>query len=109
MPSCIFCQIRDREIPKEFTYEDSDVMVFPDIHPVKPVHLLIVPKVHMADFLALDNDGLWTKLRKILQRMIKEQDLETKGYKLIVNGGGAQIIDHLHIHLIGPVGKEAKL
>ncbi len=104
MQDCIFCKIRDREIPKEFTYEDEDVMVFPDIHPLKPVHLLIVSKKHIEDFLVLNDDSVLEKMKKISQMMVKEKQLEDKGYRLVINGGGAQIIDHLHIHLTGPVG-----
>jgi len=106
---CIFCKIRDRIIPKEFTYEDDDVMVFPDITPLKPIHLLIVPKKHIKDFLELTDDALSNKLRTVIQKMITQQGLTNKGYRLVVNGGGAQVVDHLHIHLTGPLGKAAKM
>jgi histidine triad (HIT) family protein len=109
MQDCIFCKIRDRIIPKEFTYEDKDVMVFPDIHPVRPIHLLIIPKKHIADFLMIDDEGLTMKITKIIQKMVKEQKLENKGYRVVVNGGGAQGINHLHIHLVGPMGMEAAM
>ena len=109
MESCIFCKIRDRIIPKEFTYEDEDIMVFPDISPVAPIHLLIMPKKHIADFFDLKNSELWDKLRVITQKMIKEQKIQGKGYRLVVNGGGAQLIDHLHIHLMGPMGKGTEM
>ncbi len=104
MLECVFCQIRDREIPKEFTYEDRDIMVFPDINPLKPIHLLVMPKKHFKDFLDLKDKTLLEKIKDIIQKMIKEQGLENKGYRLVVNGGGAQIINHLHVHLIGPLG-----
>ena len=106
---CIFCKIRDRIIPKEFNYEDEDVMVFPDIHPRRPVHLLIVPKKHAADFLMINEADLMMKLTKTIQKMIKEQKIEDKGYRLVVNGGGAQLIDHFHIHLMGPIASTAAL
>ena len=109
MASCIFCKIANREIPKEFTYENSDIMVFPDINPVKPIHLLIMPKKHIADFSDFLDDKLLGKLRVVIQKMITEQKLENRGYKLLVNGGGAQIINHLHIHLLGPIGKAASV
>ncbi|MBI4089432.1 MAG: HIT domain-containing protein [Candidatus Levybacteria bacterium] len=109
MKGCVFCKIRDREIPKEFTYEDEDIMVFPDIYPLKPVHLLIIPKKHIKDFLEFEEGTLLGKLKKIIQRMIKKSGLSNKGYRLTINGGGAQIIDHLHIHLLGPLGKTAKM
>ena len=109
MVDCIFCKIRDRIIPKEFTYEDKDVMVFPDIHPIKPIHLLIVPKNHIKDLLTMNDKELLMKLVRIIQKMIKEQKLENKGYRVGVNGGGAQLIDHLHFHLIGPLNKGATM
>jgi len=107
--NCIFCKIISKEIPKEFTYEDSDVVAFPDIRPLKPVHILVMPKVHITDFMALENDRILTKLRKAIQKLVKDHKLEVKGFRIIINGGGAQIIDHLHFHLIGPMGKAAEL
>ena len=109
MESCIFCKIRDGIIQKEFTYQDDDVMVFPDIKPIRPIHLLIMPKAHVKDFLELTDDALLGKLKTTIQNMIKEQKLETRGYRLVVHGGGAQIIDHLHFHLLGPLGKAVKM
>lgn len=100
---CIFCKIRDKEIPANFVYEDADVMVFPDIHPVKPVHLLIVPKKHVSEFLVVDDHALFAKLGKVIQQMIREKDLEKSGYQIKINGGGLQDVDHLHMHLLGPM------
>lgn len=102
MDTCVFCDIRDKKIPKEFTYEDADVMVFPDIHPAKPVHLLVVPKEHIREFFDLQDNGLLEKMRKVIQEMIAKQGLQGKGYQLVVNGGGLQKIDHLHFHIRGP-------
>lgn len=107
MKDCIFCKIRDREIPKEFTYEDEDIMAFPDIKPLKPVHLLIIPKKHIEDFLDIDDGSLMDKLRIVIQKMVKEQQLEDSGYRIVINGGGGQDVLHLHFHLQGPTGKVA--
>jgi histidine triad (HIT) family protein len=104
MNDCIFCKIRDGEITKEFTYQDEDIMVFPDINPIKPIHLLIVPKQHFADFSSLEDGNLKAKLFETVQKMAKEQGLEDKGYRIVVNGGGAQVVNHLHFHLLGPMG-----
>lgn len=109
MKSCVFCKIANKEIPKDFGYEDSEVMVFDDINPMAAVHILIVPKKHIEDFNDLKDDSLWIKIRKIAQEMVEEKGLTNKGYRLTVNGGGAQFIDHLHIHIIGPLGKAAKM
>ena len=105
MDDCIFCKIAKHEEPKEFTYEDEDVMVFPDIHPQKPTHLLIIPKKHYHDFLALDDEILWNKLRDTAQNMIREFNLVETGFRLSNNGGGGQLINHFHLHLMGPTGK----
>jgi len=106
---CVFCKIRDGKIAKEFIYQDDDVMVFRDINPVKPIHLLIVPKKHIEDFLEAEDKELLVKIMKTIQKMIREQKLDDKGYRLVLNGGGAQIIEHLHFHLIGPMGKNIKM
>ena len=109
MNDCVFCKIRDRIISKEFVYEDDDLMVFPDINPLKPVHLLIIPKKHIEDFMDIKEDDLWIKIRKIAQELIKKQGLENNGYRLAINGGGAQVVGHLHIHLLGPLSKTAQM
>ena len=102
--TCIFCKIAARQIPKKFIMEDEDIMVFEDITPVKPVHILFVPKKHMKDFMELDNDAVLIKMKNAIQEMVKKYPLEGSGFRIVVNGGGAQGIDHLHFHLTGPMG-----
>jgi histidine triad (HIT) family protein len=103
---CIFCKIRDRVIPKEFTYEDEEIMVFPDIHPFKPIHLLVVPKIHIEDYLEFNDTDLSVKTKNIINKMIKEQKLDNgKGYRISVNGGGAQMVKHVHFHVMGPISQ----
>lgn len=103
MDDCIFCKIRDRIIPKVFTYEDKHIMVFPDINPVKPIHLLIVPKKHIRDFMDCNDIPLLIRVKGVMQKMILQNKLENRGYRLLVNGGGAQIVEHFHVHLVGPM------
>lgn len=104
---CIFCKIAKKEIPATFIYQDDEVMVFKDIHPVRPFHVLIVPKVHVEDTGAVSEVALFAKLFGVAQKIIVQEQLNGKGYRLEINGGGAQLIDHLHIHLMAPVGKPA--
>ncbi len=106
---CIFCKIRDKQIPAKLLYEDEDVMVFPDLNPVKPVHLLIVPKQHIPELLAVEEPVLFQKLFSVVQQMIKREGLKDKGYRVVINGGGAQLVPHLHIHLMGPLTKTVAL
>lgn len=106
---CIFCKIANKEIPKEFTYEDEEVMVFPDIHPIKPVHLLIIPKTHVTELVAVEDPVLFQKIFSVAQQMIKREGLTDKPHRVGINGGGAQDIDHLHIHLMGPLNATDKM
>lgn len=109
MTKCIFCQIRDKDISKDFIYENKDVMVFEDINPIKPIHLLIVSKEHISDFLLLSDKNLISSLTDVVKKMIKQHFISQKGYRIGINGGGAQAVDHLHIHLIGPIGKSDEM
>ncbi|MEM4271326.1 MAG: HIT domain-containing protein, partial [Candidatus Pacearchaeota archaeon] len=84
MAVCVFCKIAKGEIPKEFTYEDKEIVVFPDINPIASTHLLVVPREHITDFLELKSDRLFGKLMKTIQEMVKKSELE------IQNG-----LDHL--------------
>lgn len=106
---CLFCKFAAGEIKKEFFYEDEDVMVFPDIHPAAPVHLLIIPKKHVTEFQAVDDPVLFQKVFRVVQQMIKREGLTDKPHRIGINGGGAQDIDHLHIHLMGLMGKMDKM
>jgi len=102
---CIFCKIVNGEIPTEFLYEDDTLVVFNDINPQAPVHILIVPKKHIRSINDLtEND------REIISHMImvgkdiaQKESVNSSGYKLLFNveRGGGQVIFHLHLHLIG--------
>ncbi len=109
MDDCIFCKIAKKELRTEFLYQDEDVVAFHDIHPVRPIHLVIIPTKHIADLINVDSPILFEKLFMVVARLVREYGLEGKGYRVVINGGGAQIIHHLHIHLMGPINKEAKL
>ena len=109
MNDCIFCKIVKKELPSTTLYEDDDVLVFPDIHPVRPTHIIIIPKTHISELIAVETPELFSKIFTVVQKMIKEKGLTDKGYRVVINGGGAQIIDHLHIHVMGPMTKTAKL
>ncbi|GAH90205.1 unnamed protein product [marine sediment metagenome] len=99
---CIFCKIANKEIPKDFVYEDEKIMVFEDINPKAPVHLLIIPKKHIpsVDHLGVEDKTLMGEIILTAQKLAKEKNL--KGYKLIINVGreAGQLIDHLHMHLL---------
>lgn len=102
MNDCIFCRIIKKEIPKEFKYEDDFVVAFDDIHPVAPVHLLIIPKEHIDDFFNAKDPKTHMAITLAIHKLIETTGLMGKGYRIEVNGGGAQDVSHLHFHLFGP-------
>lgn len=102
---CLFCNIVSRKKESEFLYEDEALVVFKDINPAAPVHLLIVPKKHIRSINDLQNEDMAvvSHLFTVARDMAKEQRVDKSGYKLLFNveKGGGQVIFHLHLHLIG--------
>jgi histidine triad (HIT) family protein len=102
---CVFCQIVRGEKPAEFVYQDESLVVFKDIRPHAPVHLLVVPRKHIRSVNDLTEED-----RDIVSEMIfrakevaREHGVSTSGYKVLFNieRGGGQVIFHLHMHLLG--------
>jgi len=104
MNSCVFCKIVGGEIPKKFDYVDDEIVAFPDINPLRPIHILIIPKAHIEDFFHADKETIFA-ISSAIKKLIDKKKLMGKGYKVTVNGGGAQEVGHLHFHLIAPVGR----
>ncbi|MFH2058679.1 MAG: histidine triad nucleotide-binding protein [Pseudomonadota bacterium] len=102
---CLFCKIIKKEIPSEFLYEDDDYVVFKDINPHAPVHLLLLPKKHIRSIndLQKEDSAIISGLFPIAGQMAKEQGVDQSGYKLLFNveKGGGQVIFHIHLHLVG--------
>jgi len=102
MQNCIFCKIINHEIDSKLLYEDDKVVALNDIHPQAPTHILIVPKKHIKEFFELkdeDNDTL-IAIKNAIIKLIDQNNLHNRGYKIEINGGGRQDIDHLHFHLM---------
>jgi len=103
-PNCIFCKIARGEIPSRKAYEDDQVLAFHDIRPVAPVHLLVIPKEHIADlYEARDEDaGVLGRIMALAGRLAKEHGAND-GFRTIVNTGrvGRQEVMHVHVHVIG--------
>ena len=101
---CIFCNIINKEVPADVLYEDDKFVAFKDIKPSAPVHLLIVPKEHIASINDLDKKhcGMIGDMVLLAKKLAKEQGI-SDGYKLAFNTGrkGGQLVDHLHLHLMG--------
>jgi histidine triad (HIT) family protein len=104
MTDCIFCKIAAGEIPADKVFEDERVVVFRDINPKADVHLLMIPREHIANLneLGPEHDGLIAHMMRLLPELAREQGLET-GFRSVINTGegGGQEVFHLHIHLLG--------
>lgn len=101
---CIFCEIIRKERPADFVYENDEIAAFLDITPKAPVHVLIVPKKHIGsigDLGESDRDRICEMLFAA-KKIARDQKID-EGYKLVFNVGrkGGQVIDHLHLHLLG--------
>ena len=102
---CIFCQIAQGQTDTKILYQTDTLVVFKDINPHAPVHLLLVPKKHIRSVNDLTANG-WAYRKDYFEdpkEMAKEQGIAKSGYKLLYNveKGGGQLIFHLHLHLLG--------
>ncbi len=102
---CIFCKIIKGESPANFVYRDEDMVVFHNIHPSAPVHVLIVPVEHIESANALEerHGAVISKMMLKAKEIAEMLGIRDSGYKLVINvgSGAGQVIFHLHIHLIG--------
>ena len=105
MENCIFCKIAADEIPCRKVYEDEKVLAFEDIHPMAPVHVIIIPKRHIATLMdvgteeAADLQGMMTTAQKVA----KIKQVDERGFRVVINcnAEGGQVVFHLHMHLLG--------
>lgn len=104
MNDCLFCKIIAGKLPSDRVHEDEQVVVFKDIYPKAPVHLLVVPRVHFASLneLAPEHDALMAHMLHLLPVLARQQGLDN-GFRTIINTGpgGGQEVPHLHIHILG--------
>lgn len=98
---CIFCKIINGDFNTEFVYENEHAVVFKDINPKAPVHLLVVPKVHVASLNELEDKNLMGELLMAVKETTKKIGL--KSYKTLINTGkeAGQEVFHLHLHIMG--------
>lgn len=100
---CIFCKIVAGTIPSRKIYEDDEVIAFHDIHPIAPVHFLIVPKAHIESLASCEaqHQALLGKMLLLAPKLATEQGL--KGFRTMINTGkeGGQEVFHIHVHVFG--------
>ena len=102
---CIFCKIIAGEIPSKQVYKDDLVTAFHDIHPVAPVHVLIVPNEHIPSVAAVEeaHEAILGHMFIVARRIAEQLGVAESGFRLVVNTGadGGQDVFHLHMHLLG--------
>jgi histidine triad (HIT) family protein len=105
MKGCIFCKIINKEIPSKIVYENDKIVAFRDINPVAPVHVLLVPRVHIASMKDINsnNADVIMHIHLAANEVAKITGTYDRGYRLINNCGAdaGQTVQHLHYHLIG--------
>lgn len=104
MTDCLFCKVRDGEIPTDIVFENDDVLAFNDINPQAPVHILIIPRLHISTVndVAENNALIMGKLFSAAKTIAKQKNVSEDGYRLVVNcnAGAGQTVFHLHMHLL---------
>jgi len=101
---CIFCKIANKEISSNIVYEDEDIVVFNDVNPAAPVHLLAIPKKHISSIMEIEelDDSITARILKIISKIAKNMKSE-EGFRIVSNtgAGAGQSVEHLHFHILG--------
>lgn len=105
MSDCIFCKIANHEISATIVAENEYVIAFEDLSPVAPVHVLVVPKIHISNFMELNDENIdyVKEIHKMIQEVVKIKGVDKTGFRVMTNCGedGGQTVMHLHYHIIG--------
>ena len=101
---CIFCKIAAKEVPSEIIYEDEKVLVFKDLEPKAPVHVLVIPKTHISSVMEIneENSEIISHIFKVIKKISSKLNLQN-GFRIINNCGkyGGQTVNHIHFHVLG--------
>lgn len=102
---CIFCKIANKEIKSEIIFEDDEIMIFKDVNPVAPLHLLAIPKKHIESILEIDKleGNLSARILKAISDIAKKMSMDKEGFRVVINTGegAGQSVKHLHFHILG--------
>lgn len=108
MTDCLFCKMVAGDIKPDIVYENDRLLAFRDINPQAPVHVLVIPKVHIATLNDLDNVELAGELLGAVKAIALQEGLAQNGYRTVINcnANGGQDVYHLHMHILG--GRQMK-
>lgn len=101
--ACIFCQIASGDIPAQMVANNVDMAAFKDTNPQAPVHILVIPKKHVASLDDAMDTGLLGQLLAFAAAIARQEKVSKSGYRTVINTGkdGGQSVSHLHIHILG--------
>ena len=104
MEDCLFCKIVKGEIPSSKVYEDKEILAFKDINPAAPIHILVIPKKHIASLADMEKEDekVVGRIYGVINQIAEEQGVKQNGYRVIVNCGkdAGQEVMHLHFHIL---------
>jgi len=105
MSDCIFCKIVRGEIPCRKVYEDEQVLAFDDIHPMAPVHVIVIPKDHIPTLMDIPSErmAIVAAMASVGQQVARLKGVAEKGFRVVFNCNpeGGQVVFHLHMHVLG--------
>jgi histidine triad (HIT) family protein len=105
MSDCIFCKIVEGKIPCTKIYEDDQILAFDDIHPMAPVHVIVIPKKHVSTLMDIDtkSSNVANNLINAARKVAQIKGIAAKGFRTVINCNdeGGQIVFHLHMHVLG--------
>ena len=110
MEDCIFCKILNKEIPSNCVYEDENVIAFNDINPQAPIHIIVVPKNHVAN--VTESSGEMIKnIFEAINKIVMGKKIDKSGFRIITNCGkdAGQTVNHLHFHILAGTNLEEKM
>ena len=105
MGECLFCSIVEKKIPATIVQETNTTLAFRDIHPKAPVHVLVIPKEHVASLMELraSHGPLLGQIHEAIQSVARSEKVDENGFRVVVNNGkdSGQAVSHLHYHVLG--------
>lgn len=103
MTDCLFCRIAQGEIPAAIIAQNDDAVAFRDIDPRAPVHVLVIPRRHLASLNDADDPRLLGSVLMLAAQVAREEGVAERGYRVVINTGehAGQTVQHLHAHVLG--------
>jgi|SRR3990167_7779785 len=103
MEDCVFCKIVESKLPAKIVHESDNILAFLDINPLADIHILIIPKIHISEVrdLTSEHGSLLVEIYQAANKLVEENNLKDNFYRILVSGGKAQDVPHLHFHLLG--------